>query len=304
MPTNAAFPLASRVQIPERFTRKSDLRGFLALSRDYALIAGIAWLSLRLDHWAVYLIAIWVIGLVQFGLGETLTHEASHHNLFNTKKLNRLAEVFCCLPFLFTLSDYRREHGEHHRLLNTDRERLHEDYRGHGLFDENRNLVWLWFFKPVLGYGGYAYLRSLLELGSWRSLARVLAFWVPVAGLAAWGGWLHLLLLYWVVPLFWSYSSFFYWSEIEDHFNTIGGTRTNVSWTNWITHNNGYHDVHHRHPRIPWYRLREAHHALCADSPDISKGFLDTFRQISRPEKETSALRIAAAPASPVHPLS
>jgi fatty acid desaturase len=89
------------------------------------------------------------------------------------------------------------------------------------------------------------------------------------------------LLLYWVVPMLWCYSSFFYWSEIEDHFNTNTGTRTNVGWTNWLTHNNGFHSVHHKYPRIPWYRLREAHFALCADSSDISRGFLDTFRQIS-----------------------
>jgi fatty acid desaturase len=36
------------------------------------------------------------------------------------------------------------------------------------------------------------------------------------------------------------------------------------------------------YPPIPWYKLPEAHQALCADNPDISHGILDTYRQLIR----------------------
>lgn len=266
---------------PSDFASRSDWRGALALVKDYVLIIGIAALSESFGGWIAYLLAVWVIGLIQLGLGETLTHEAAHYNLFKSRRLNNWSQFLCSYPFGFTLADYRREHGEHHRLLNTNLEKLHEDYSSHGLLGDNRNMVWLWFFKPVLGYAGFAYLRSLLDLATSKSTPRILAFWTVLLAAFAWGGKLDLLILYWVVPILWSYASFFYWSEIEDHFNTKSGTRTNIGWTNFLTHNNGFHAVHHRYPRIPWFRLKEAHYALLGESSDISRGFFDTFRQIS-----------------------
>ncbi len=274
-PSNTQAPKASG------FVSRSDWRGGGALIRDYALIVGAAVLCEFYGNWIGYLATVWFIGLIQLGLGETLTHEASHFKLFKTRRFNRWSEWLCCYPFGFTLSDYRREHIEHHQLLNTNREQLHQDYSSHGLLKPERNMVWLWFFKPVLGYAAFAYLSSLIELATRKSAPGILFFWMALIGVSAWGGWLDALFLYWVIPMLWSYASFFYWSEIEDHFNTRTGTRTNIGWNNWLTHNNGYHAVHHRYPAIPWYRLKEAHYALCDDTSDISRGFLDTFRQIS-----------------------
>jgi len=280
------MPETSHAAKPSDFVSRSDWRAGLALLRDYLLIIGVAILSEHIGSWVFYFLAIWLIGLVQLGLGETLTHEACHFNLFKTRRLNHWSQLLCCFPFGFSLNDYRREHMEHHRLLNTNLESLHQDYRHHGLLDEDRNMVWLWFFKPVLGYATFAYLRSLVTLVTVKSAPHILLFWLALLGVSAWGGWLDALLLYWVVPMLWCYASFFYWSEIEDHFNTRTGTRSNIGWTNWLTHNNGYHAIHHRYPRIPWYRLKEAHNALGRDSIDISRGFWDTFRQISSPRKQ------------------
>ncbi len=266
---------------PPDFYGRSNWRALFALLKDYALILGIIAASEQIGGGIVYIFAVWLIGMIQLGLGETLTHEASHFNLFKTRRFNQWSEFLCCYPFGFTLNDYRREHSQHHRLLNTNREQLHLDYGNHGLLDENRNMVWLWFFKPILGYAGVAYIRSLIQLATFKSAQKIVLFWVALLGISAWNGWLDLLCLYWIVPLVWSYASFFYWSEIEDHFNTTTGTRTNISWTNWLTHNNGYHAIHHRYPRIPWYRLKQAHFALGDNPTDISRGFFDTFRQIS-----------------------
>ena len=90
-------------------------------------------------------------------------------------------------------------------------------------------------------------------------------------------------MLYWFVPLLWSYSFFSALNEVEQHYNTVSGTRSNVNpFFNLIFHNEGYHYVHHLYPTIPWYNLPEAHQTFCSDNPDISKGILDTYKQLSR----------------------
>ena len=36
------------------------------------------------------------------------------------------------------------------------------------------------------------------------------------------------------------------------------------------------------YPTIPWYRLPEAHNALCKGEGDVSCGFIDTYRQMKK----------------------
>ena len=76
----------------------------------------------------------------------------------------------------------------------------------------------------------------------------------------------------------WSFPIFQYWSEIEEHYNTLSGARSNVSfWDNFFKHNEGYHWIHHRYPTIPFYRLPEAHAFLTPSGTDISQGFFDSI---------------------------
>ncbi len=267
---------------PHEFIERSDFRGALAVFGDYALIILIAFASISLAHPLAYVAAVWMIGLIMLGLGEALTHEASHYNLFRTRWLNDIGEIFYCLPFLFTIASYRNQHQDHHSSVSRSPEAVAAEYEAAGIMPNGRNMIWIWFIKPVIGCAGWLYLDSVATLLERRSVGKLLVFWALVFGAFTVSGNLDILILYWIVPLLWSFSSFFYWSEIEDHYNTVSGSRTNVSWTNAFTHNNGYHYIHHQYPTIPWYRLPESHAAFCADNPDISTGFLDTFRQISR----------------------
>jgi fatty acid desaturase len=75
--------------------------------------------------------------------------------------------------------------------------------------------------------------------------------------------------------------AYLFWSEIADHYNTRSGIRTRVGWiANFIFHNNGYHHAHHRYPSIPQFNLKKAHKLAFREGDDISRGFLDTYRQI------------------------
>ncbi len=266
------------------FVQRSNATGVLLLVGDWMLYAALVSVAVYADRWWVTVLSIGAIGMVQFAIGEVIVHEASHRSLFRSAKWNeRLAFLFA-LPFGFTLREYRHEHMQHHRHMGTERDHLTEDYETLGLNDPEPNMLWLWWFKPVLGYAAWRYVRGLVEERKRRDWLEVSSFWAVVAGVCAWAGALDLLLLYWVLPMLVCFTTLLYWAEIEDHFRTRTGTRSNVGRLyNLMTHNSGYHYVHHKYPKIPWHQLRKAHDELCPQDADISYGLLDTYRQVSRP---------------------
>lgn len=269
---------------PQDFVERSNLRGFFVLILDWAALFGVIAISIWLDSWFVYLISVWAIGSLQFSIGESLLHEASHYNLFKTKKLNDYLEFLYALPFFVDMHQYRSDHTDHHYKMNTEADHIVEDYELHGLNRPDKNMFWLWFVKPVIGYSAYFYLRFVIQLNPIKSALKFLAFWAPVILICWYFEALDLLLLYWFVPFLWSFASFYYWSEIGEHYNTRSGTRSNISFLkNFFHHNGGYHYIHHKYPTIPWYRLPEAHKALYPPGTDISHGFLDTYRQMKKP---------------------
>lgn len=271
---------ASQAIRAKAFVDRSGPRALLAVGRDWAAIIAIAWASERIGHPAAYVAAAWAIGVFQFALGESMLHEASHYNLFRSRRLNLWLEPLYGLPFLRTVEQFQKEHNVHHRKLGSPEDHIQADYYQFGVTRPPQKWFWLWFLKPVTGYAGWYQLRTT-SLRPWTSGVRIVGFWAAVVAAFWAAGALELLVLYWLVPLFWCFSSILYWSEIQDHCNTRSGTRSNLSpLMNALTHNNGYHFVHHRYPAIPWYRLPEAHHALCPEEGDVSHSFLETYRQI------------------------
>ena len=266
---------------PNDFVTRSNLRGAFALSLDWAIIAATISISVWLDNIFVYLMSVWVIGSFQFAIGESLLHEASHYNLFRTRKVNDYLEPLYALPFFVDMQQYRSWHNPHHNKLNSEEDHLVEDYDLHGLNKSDKNFFWLWFIKPITGYAGYFYLRFVIELNPRKSACKFLLFWAPVIVTCLYFNVFHLLILYWFVPFLWSFASFFYWSEIGEHYNTKTGTRTNVGLVkNLFHHNGGYHSIHHQYPTIPWYKLPQAHRTLYKSKVDVVDGFLDTYRHM------------------------
>lgn len=265
------------------YITRSNLRGIRAITLDCLSIAFLISIGLYLDDWRVWLILAWPIGLFQFALGECLTHEASHYNLFRSRWMNVAGEWLYCIPFFFTLSDYRREHAVHHHKLGDAEDHIVRDNQQRGLYETPPKLVWIWFCMPILGLAGLWFLRSCSHLASsLKSVGKIFIFWSLILLVGVHWGFTTEIVFGWLLPLFWCCASFLWWSEIRDHYNTRTGTRSDLGILNVLTHNNGYHDVHHRFPSIPWYRLPEAHHALCKEQNlDISYGFLDAFRQMT-----------------------
>ena len=281
---------------PIDFVERNDIRAFLALLKDWSAIFLIAAFSIWANNVLVYLVSVWAIGIFQFAIGEALTHEAAHYNLFSKKLWNERLEFLYAFPFFRTVSSYQEHHFSHHKYFGSERDHIIDYYEMLGLYKLDKNLFFLWFVQPFTGFSLYHFLLDVwehLKNMAWRPFRsgfQLPLFWSIVVLSFYLSGRLDILLLYWFVPLAWSFSSYLYWSEIEDHFNTASGTRSNLGFlTNLLTHNHGYHYVHHLCPTIPWYKLAEAHRVLCSDNPDISYGFFDTYRQLRKEEGLTKS---------------
>ncbi|NIG54375.1 fatty acid desaturase [Chitinophaga sp. Cy-1792] len=260
----------------------NNTKAVLAITRDWSVIFLVAWLNIRYPSIYLYLPSVWLIGAFQFAIGESLLHEASHHNLFRQKRLNYYLEFLYALPFFKTVEQFRHEHLVHHSRLGKMEDHLVEDYRKMGLFNPRYHFAYIWFIKPLIGLPGIHYIRTI-SLRPFKSGWKIIAFWAVVVALFAISGKLLWLVKFWLFPLYWSGAAYLYWSEISDHFHTVSGTRTNINaFTNMVTHNNGYHYIHHKYPTIPWFRLPEAYVKLAPIQSDITTGFFETYRQIVR----------------------
>ena len=111
--------------------------------------------------------------------------------------------------------------------------------------------------------------------------------------LASWGlglllawqaGLLLELLLFWIVPALAVMATLNYWSEVGDHYRVRGAeTRSDLNplLNRLVSHNIGYHALHHRDPKIPWYLLPKAYAAHNHElREEISLGYRQTFGQI------------------------
>jgi fatty acid desaturase len=263
-------------------TQRDGRRAVLAILRDWlGIVAAIA-VARWADSLAVTIVALWVIGAFQYGLGDALLHEGAHGNLFADKKRNERLDVIYGLPFLRTMESFKTEHLRHHGQLGKEGDYLCADYRRFGL-DRPHNVAWIWLLRPLTGWPAWYYLRQLRGL-SRKSAIRLLVAWAIALTIAWASGCLGLFLLYWVLPLLWCRYAFFYWSEIADHHNTLRGVRSRLHPVlNWFQHNKGYHAAHHRFPAVPWFNLPAAHAELdLIEAADLSSSPRQTWRQLRR----------------------
>jgi fatty acid desaturase len=133
---------------PHQFIDRSDLKGLLALAKDWGAIFLIAIFSYWVNNLFVSLLAIWFIGCFQVAIGESLLHEASHYNLFKTRSWNDRLRFLYALPFFLTLDEYRIQHANHHKYLMTEKDILLEEYERLGFTKTQKKLFFLWFIKP------------------------------------------------------------------------------------------------------------------------------------------------------------
>lgn len=253
--------MPSATEVKKRYGTCSNGRGFLVVLKDLSILGIALWVAISYGHyWPISVAIIWCIGIIQFAMGESLLHEASHGHLFRNKTLNALVGNVIGYSIFTTLAAWRTEHMIHHKSLLSDQDHLYWDYQSYRLH-QNLHPFIIWVLRPMGGIVGVQWMRS--EIPGLFKHGPVFVFYGAIALCCYITHHLDTLFLYWFLPLVWVYSSILYWSEITDHYLASSDTRSNLSpiW-NGLFHNGGYHWLHHQYPFVPWYRLKEAHQDL------------------------------------------
>ncbi len=264
----------------------SSLRGLFHIVVEWALIVATVYFCRRHSDPFVYLIAIFWIATRQHAL-MILLHEGTHYRLCRNRKLNDwISEIVLAWPVLISARAYRRNHFAHHRYLNTDGDPDWVRRKGDRawVFPKSRLQMAGLLLSDLTGFGAIVLVKLMRTVASRDTdvsrpfmLARY-GFYVSVMAAAVWMGAVHLLLLYWFVPLFTCLVFIFRIRSIAEHSglpvqgSVYAQTRTtlpSIMERLLIAPKNvNYHLEHHLYPSVPFYRLPKLH-ALLRTKPEF-----------------------------------
>lgn len=262
---------------PERLkelSRKSDARGWLQVVTHFGAIG--------LTGWGVYATmgTPWVV-LPFIAHGVLLNylyagqHEFSHSTVFKSPGLNEFFGRLIGLIVLHPRDLDQIQHFAHHRYTQKWREDG-ELYRQHyTLRSYLMSLTGLWLarrfprmiVRAAMGHVDAPYVRGKNKDRVVReariSLAIYVAIIVASIALRSWAA-----LIYWFAPLAltkWAHQI----QNLIEHvgmphdtniFENTRSTKTNA-FMRWMCWNMQYHTAHHAYPSVPFYRLKQLHHA-------------------------------------------
>lgn len=273
----------------------NNYRAPLGVLFDYAVIAFSIWLCVGVSYW-FYPVSLVLIGSTYRALAH-LQHDSAHKILARNHTWNLLlGTVFSGYLIFHLFTPYRNSHiGGHHRFLG-DAEK-DPDYAFHlecGLYDHRqptkrflaRNVL-----LSVLGLRAPEYVRYIVRdrlmfrsanatvsspISMRAELAILAAQWIAVFAVCALLGQLHLLLLFWFVPMFTTAVAIGWLCELAEHFplpesesKRILLTRNRHGW--WIErflfgrHNENLHAVHHVSAGVPYWNAKKAHAVMMRD---------------------------------------
>ncbi len=292
----------------------SPLRSSIHIVAEWTLIVTAIYLCQHHFNLAVYLLTVAFIGARQHAL-LILMHDGVHYRLFRDRRLNDwTAEIVLAWPNLISARAYRKNHFAHHRYLNTAQDPDWARRQGDlsWVFPMHRGrLTWL-MLRDLSGLGAIFYLmlaRALLSKDAGVSRGFVAArygYYAAVIAIFAWLGALHLLVMYWMVPLFTWLIVIFRVRSIAEHSAIAGRSnayaQTRSTRATALEHvfvapkNVNYHIEHHFYPSVPFYRLPELHRVLMSksefkESVHVTRSYLGVLRECVR-NSHTSASRL------------
>lgn len=262
-------------------------RSTIALLTHYSIMAVAIALAVWSHHWAVYVLAAFVIGSRMHGCG-VLMHEAAHYRLYKNRFLNdTIGDVFCAFPIGVSTSVYRYYHFLHHRYVNTeldpDIQKVADDMEWSwpktqrqclGVFARDllalslrTSLFFMWFWST------WRWMRH--KPGdpklSTRERVTFILFWSTLATvLTLTHTWFYFLVL-WVIPAFTTLTAIYRIRNLSEHYGIARTHELNESrnvYPSWWERlliapcNVNFHLDHHLFPSVPWYNLRRLHERL------------------------------------------
>ena len=299
---DGAIPIKLTRQELRELSDLSPIRSTFHIVAEWTLILTAVCLCQHFFNPVVYLLTVAFIGARQHAL-LILMHDGVHYRLFRDRRLNDwTSEIILGWPNLISARAYRKNHFAHHRYLNTAQDPDWARRQGDAswVFPMRWRPLAMLLIRDLSGLGAIFYLmlvRTLLSRDAGVSrgfLAARYGFYAAVVLMFAWLGALHLLLIYWFVPLFtwliviFRVRSIAEHSAIEGRANAYAQTRsTRASLLDHVfvaPKNVNYHIEHHFYPSVPFYRLPELHRVLMSksdfkDSVHLTRSYLGVLRE-------------------------
>lgn len=215
--------------------------------------------------------AVLLIDALGLYLGFTVLHDAVHGVAHVNRLASRLMATAIGFLLTFTYPFFLRIHLRHH---------AHTNCAG---ADPDAILAALpaWaapWLGGVLLYGSYHY--SFFRQKLWRSRMECVevvlcdAAYLGILAGAIHGGWLHGLLVVWVLPLILTLHWLVYTFDYLPHAPHDSSARLYCArayggrWLAVLHLNQNYHLIHHLWPKVPWFRYRQVY---LAQAPALAK---------------------------------
>jgi fatty acid desaturase len=281
-----------RVKITPEIRRLSDVNGWrttatIAFEWAVILTAGIA--AVWSGHWAVYLLAMFVIGSRQQALG-ILVHDATHYLLYKNRTVNDfVSDIFCGFPVNISTTLYRSTHFRHHRYINTDGDpdwvlqQADPDWR----WPKSRREAIGLFFRCVFAINMRGAFRAAMVWAPGAHMTDPISPAFPVRSRVLfvvstiimwsfflWSGYVVQILILWMVPAFTILNVTNRMRATAEHIKLPNTHELNSSRTitaNWFERflisplNINYHIEHHMFPSVPGRNLHKLHDTLMQD---------------------------------------
>ena len=303
-----------------QFYEKSNWQGSVLVGTNWALISLAFAVSAIWPYWPTYLLSIILLANRQLGIA-ILMHDAAHHLLFKSKRLNSLiGQTLCGAPVIADLHGYRTYHLKHHKDAGTLNDPDYPNYKNYPVTQTSflrkiaRDLSGITGIKNLwslllmnAGLLSYDFVYKNNEPTQALKFSKVLTnlvkgLWLPVlCNLVLWSilfslGYAYLYLL-WVAAYFTFYQLFLRIRNAAEHGavpNLLDteprkhARTTAARWWERLTVAPNYvnfHLEHHLRPTVPCYRLKEFHQYLITkgyyNDTHIARGYADVLRQLT-----------------------
>jgi fatty acid desaturase len=236
----------------------------------------------------VYIVVITGLLVVQWRIGEVvwplwifamfmsvpvavIAHNHNHLPMWDSKVMNALTDYWLTLFYGYPAFGWIPTHNTNHHVHNNRA----ADYTSTFRYTEKTNLLTLLSY-PTLSGGIQQKANTEFIKETWRTNRRRAWYYLSEAAL---------LLVYLAVAFWWDGRKAFWFIFLPQQFSLFSvlifnyiqhvhadeeskwnHSRNFVGWfLNWWLFNNGYHTVHHMHPRRHWSENKAAHEAIAGN---------------------------------------
>lgn len=148
------FPRQRHIQQVRELSQINGWRTTAYLLLQWTMLAGAMFAAGYSGHWAVYLVAAFVVASRMQALG-VLLHDGAHYLLYKNRAVNDVvSDLFIGFPIGMSTTLYRRTHFRHHRFTNTEEDQdlaAQREEQEWYYWPKSRRECWVMMLRSLMG---------------------------------------------------------------------------------------------------------------------------------------------------------